>query len=248
MEKSQEAAYVSEQRTLFITDLHGCLKELEKLFNLMDFNPKHDNLICLGDLMDRGPYSYEIYRLFRSLKDQMQSRCLILMGNHDDMMLHANDNEVIYDRWMRNRGDLTLQSFSNNNADISEAYPWFQTLPLYYETEQFICAHAGLVADRPEENSPHDLFWDREMAHGRPYHGKLVFYGHTTCSNAYLRDKSGNDTALQPGKIYTLPAFGQICLDTGCVYGGKLTGLVLVGDQFQIHCVSCQQLNGYCED
>lgn len=247
MQSSSGASEHKTHRILFVTDTHGCLKELNKLLERMELDLERDSLICLGDLMDRGPYSYETYQRFRALKEKMGERCIILMGNHDDMMLHAFDTDVIYDRWMRNRGDLTLKSFEENGSDISTAYPWFSQLPLYYETDRFICAHAGLVADRPEDNSPYDLFWDREMAYGRPYAGKMVFYGHTTSRDAFMRDENGNEKSLQEGKVYHLPYRGQICLDTGCVYGGKLTGLILVGGQFQIYCVPCLQAGGYCE-
>lgn len=42
-------------RTIVVTDIHGCLAELESVWEQAQFDPKKDRLICLGDLMDRGP-------------------------------------------------------------------------------------------------------------------------------------------------------------------------------------------------
>ena len=69
---------------------------------------------------------------------------------------------------MRNRGDITLASFGENGHDVREYYRWFGQMVPYYETADFICAHAGLVKEDPAENSLHDLVWDRHMAEGAP--------------------------------------------------------------------------------
>ena len=235
----------SFEKTVLITDLHGCYRELTRLLGLAQFDPEKDRLICLGDLMDRGPYSYEVYRYIRGLKEDVGENCILILGNHDDMMIHHHGDPVVYNRWMRNRGDLTLKSFAENGCDILEQRDWFRQMRLYYETEDFICAHAGLVQDRPEENSVHDLIWDRELAKGRYYGGKLLFYGHTTFDEPVFRDELNITKVLRPGVKYPLPQRGSIGFDTGCVYGGSLTAVVIEGDSFRIYQVPCMQENGY---
>ena len=44
-------------KTIVVTDIHGCLEELESVLAQAGFDSEADKLICLGDLMDRGPYS-----------------------------------------------------------------------------------------------------------------------------------------------------------------------------------------------
>ena len=105
----------------------------------------------------------------------------------------------------------------------------------YYENEDAIFVHAGLVHEKPEENSMHDLIWDREMAHGRQYDGKLVIFGHTETEEVTYR--SPDDTKLQmlPGEIYELPKQGCINMDTGCVYGQKLSALVIENGTIRVY-------------
>ena len=89
--------------------------------------------------------------------------------------------------------------------------------------------------EKPEENSMHDLIWDREMAHGRQYDGKLVIFGHTETEEVTYR--SPDDTKLQmlPGEIYELPKQGCINMDTGCVYGQKLSALVIENGTIRVY-------------
>ena len=74
------------------------------------FDPETDKLICLGDLMDRGPYSFGVFDRFRSLKRKMGERCIMILGDHDDMMMNSFYDPVVYARWMRNQGQTTLDT------------------------------------------------------------------------------------------------------------------------------------------
>ena len=57
-------------KTIVVTDIHGCLEELESVWAQAGFDPETDKLICLGDLMDRGPYSFGVFDRFRSLRSE----------------------------------------------------------------------------------------------------------------------------------------------------------------------------------
>ena len=50
-------------KTIVVTDIHGCLEELESVLAQAGFDSEADKLICLGDLMDRGPYSFGVFDL-----------------------------------------------------------------------------------------------------------------------------------------------------------------------------------------
>lgn len=76
-------------RTIIIGDIHGCYRELVKLLEKVKFDRKADRLISLGDLMDRGTQSYEVFDFFRHLKTETGDRCVIIRGNHEDMMMNA---------------------------------------------------------------------------------------------------------------------------------------------------------------
>ena len=54
-------------RTIIVGDIHGCYKELKKLLKKVSFHEDEDWLISLGDLMDRGRQSYEVFDFFENL-------------------------------------------------------------------------------------------------------------------------------------------------------------------------------------
>ena len=108
-----------------------------------------------------------------------------------------------------NGGLNTIESYGGPNGGIPEDhYEFLKSLPLYYETEEYIFVHAGLRDGlRIEEQDERDLLWIREDFIQSPYnHGKRVIYGHTPTRRP----------VVQPNKIG---------IDTGAVYGGTLTCL-----------------------
>ena len=109
-------------KTIVVTDIHGCLEELESVWAQAGFDPETDKLICLGDLMDRGPYSFGVFDRFRSLKRKMGERCIMILGNHDDMMMNSFYGPVVYARWMRNQGQTTLDSFEEHHCDLENSF------------------------------------------------------------------------------------------------------------------------------
>ncbi|MGQ0708622.1 MAG: symmetrical bis(5'-nucleosyl)-tetraphosphatase [Rhodoferax sp.] len=62
-----------------IGDIQGCDDALARLFDCIDFSPSRDDLVVLGDLVNRGPASEQVLRRLSAL--QGSARCLL--GNHD---------------------------------------------------------------------------------------------------------------------------------------------------------------------
>ena len=48
-------------RTIIIGDIHGCFKELVLLLEKVQFDQGRDLLISLGDMIDRGPRSFQVF-------------------------------------------------------------------------------------------------------------------------------------------------------------------------------------------
>ena len=84
-------------KTIVVTDIHGCLEELESVWAQAGFDPETDKLICLGDLMDRGPYSFE---------------CSIAFATRP---AGRGGAVVIYDFWS-DRGDAVMNSFRQSSG------------------------------------------------------------------------------------------------------------------------------------
>lgn len=216
----------NNMRTIIIGDIHGCYREFEALLDKAAFEAQDDRLILLGDLIDRGPDSFSVLKKALELKADMGERFVCLMGNHEDLAVDAVDTG---DRslWNSNGGGISRKSFYKAGSRIQRYAGYLRSLPLYYETGDWICVHAGISSKGPKETRRDIFLWDRGIAYGEPYCGKLLIYGHTPMKAVTYQDGAGGVSAI-PQRIWRrLPVTGSICLDTGCVYGGRLSAMVI---------------------
>jgi len=213
-------------RTLVITDLHGCLDECKNLLAKMGFDEETDTLVNLGDTIDRGPKIYETFVFLRELKERMGDRCVLIRGNHEQMLLDAawtgGRNK---DLWYYNKGDKTVFSFLHHKHRYQEYLDWYEDMPYYYVTDKYNCVHASLLDPDPEKNETDTLLWGRDTA----YEGKLVLTGHTPY-RAPIFFQGESYGRIQEDVWTVLPETGMIALDTGCVYGNRLTGMTIRDD------------------
>ncbi|MFW6008975.1 MAG: metallophosphoesterase, partial [archaeon] len=72
------------KRILTFSDIHGQLDKLNKLLKIINYNPKEDLLIGLGDYVDRGIQNVELLYEIKKLKEQ---GAIFLRGNHDHLTL-----------------------------------------------------------------------------------------------------------------------------------------------------------------
>ena len=211
-------------RTIVIGDVHGCYEELmvlmRKLKGENEYNEETDKLIFLGDYVDRGPDSKKVVDYVRELQKN-NDKVIALCGNHEDMMIkfHAN----ISKSWIYNGFEATIKSYKRNEEDIKDAVDWMITLPIYHEDDHFVYVHAGVVPGVPMgEQDPEDLLWTREEFIFNPKkHDKKVIFGHTP--SLYVKNNH---------YPYSTEA-ENFCIDTGCVYGGRLTALIIEDDEIK---------------
>ena len=199
-----------------IGDIHGCLSRLEDLMLQIDIDGKEDTLVFIGDYIDRGPDSKGVIDYILEMKRTIE-RVICLMGNHERMFLDYLMRRYDEELFLSNGGVSTLASYGLNGkgrgrdgALPDEHRQFFTDLLLYYETESYIFAHAGLRSAIPlTEQDPEDLLWIREDFIRSNYDfGKTVVFGHTPLFKPLI----------EPNKIG---------IDTGAVYGGKLTCIEL---------------------
>ena len=208
-------------RTVVIGDIHGCYNELEQLLLDLEsnqvYNKNTDRLIFLGDYIDRGKDSKKVVRFIRSLQRDNEN-VIALKGNHEDMCV----NYYKYGRldWKINGANKTIKSY-HGHKELRRDLNWMEHLPLYYEDEHFIYVHAGIDANKPmSEQSNYHLLWVREpFLWSTTKQDKRVVFGHTPSQLAIESDKP----------YYTLA--DNIGIDTGCVFGGKLTALIIDDDK-----------------
>lgn len=199
-----------------IGDIHGRLDKLQAVMEQVEpeIDPVQDTLIFLGDYIDRGPCSFEVVEYLIRLKERF-SDIVFLKGNHEEMLeLYLNGvDRTIY---LMNGGHQTLENYLEH-AVQTEPNPipmahrhFFSSLALFHETEEHIFVHAGLREKVPIElQKNEDLLWIREkFIYSTFDFPKRVVFGHTPFT----------EPLVMPNKIG---------IDTGAVYGNKLTCLKL---------------------
>ncbi|ASA22807.1 metallophosphoesterase family protein [Paenibacillus donghaensis] len=236
-------------RTLVVSDIHGCIEEFNALLKLMGYHPPHDQLVLLGDYVDRGPDSRAVVERVMELSREWGA--VVLGGNHDKMAYDAlmNEDDKLDTHWMTNGGFHTLMSYCapelagpvfgwkeymDVKAKMKQEYghhlEFLGSLPLYHETEAYIFVHAGIdpSLDDWRNTAPYDFIWIREKFFQVPLPdaGKSVVFGHTSTESLH-------GTA----EIWFSPEGDKIGIDGGCAYGHQLNGLEISAEGLRSYCV-----------
>ena len=207
------------QKIFVIGDIHGCFDKLCALMNKIPINFNQDQLIFIGDYIDRGSNSLEVVDYLIDLKKRVPG-IIFLKGNHEDMLENYLDGSDRF-TYLLNGGQRTLDAYLNRTKNPGR-YPvppahmeFFGSLRLYYLTDDYIFVHAGLRKKVPlESQKTVDLLWIRDEFISTAFNfGKRVIFGHTPFT----------EPLVQANKIG---------IDTGAVYGNRLTCVQLPEIEF----------------
>lgn len=219
-----------------IGDVHGRYDLLLKLLDKIDADiadlPEETEviLVFLGDYIDRGLQSRQVFDLLMS--DRMQAYTpVFLMGNHEESVLRFREDATFGREWARFGGGETLYSYglqppssaSGANPDawhavwsqFREVFPpahldFVQSMQHYVIIGDYLFVHAGL---RPnvaiEDQSVDDMLWIRDTFltddETFPY---LVVHGHTPAHAPYIDNRRmGLDTGAFSSGILTAAKF-----------------------------------------
>jgi hypothetical protein len=200
-------------RTIVIGDIHGCYDELKDLLALVKLRPD-DSVIAVGDLIVKGPKNAEV--LDRFIADD---RFSAVIGNHD---------RALRQYWRGEPQSLTKeQKETASQLELQgERYSdYLRSLPFTINLGSHLVVHAGVRPGVPlRRQMVTDLTEIRTMGanpssrRGLPwykvYRGRrIVVFGHWPSKAPRLAPRA-------------------IGLDTGCVYGGRLTGYIIESNQF----------------
>lgn len=227
-----------------IGDVHGCYDELCELLALLGYKvtagdrevtagerheaapvlevsaPDDRRVIFVGDLVDRGPRTPDVLRLVMHMVGAGQAFCV--PGNHDDK----------FRRWLQGRKvklthglETSARQMEHETAAFKRAVAEFidsRDTHLWLDDGKLVVAHAGILEEYIGTSSGKErhfcLYGDttgERDEHGLPirynwaaeYHGDAaIIYGHTPIPEPRWLNNT-------------------LCIDTGCVFGGRLTAL-----------------------
>lgn len=122
-------------RLFAVGDLQGCREPLERLLDDVKFNPKKDELWCVGDLVNRGPDSLGTLRLLYEMRDSIK----VVLGNHDLHLL-----AIAYGQ-KKPKGHEELLNIVEAK-DGKTLLKWLRQQPLFYwdQERDIAMSHAGL--------------------------------------------------------------------------------------------------------
>jgi hypothetical protein len=198
------------RRTLIVGDVHGCRTEVEALLAAVGFVPHGDRLVFVGDVVVRGPDPRGTLALARRLEAR------IVRGNHEQKLLAGR------------AGTTRLGPEHQRVADLLSADDWrtLEATPLWLDLPEHEAkvVHAGVVPGLAVPSTPPEA---------------LLRMRTIDRNGRWSDDRDGG--ALW-GSLYTGPPhviFGHNAgdepqlhrwatgIDTGCVYGRRLTGMLL---------------------
>ncbi len=165
-------------RTWVIPDVHGCLITLRTLVEDLIVLHKNDELIFLGDIIDRGPDSKGVMDYLMSLSAN-GTPTHVIRGNHEDYMAKVYREEMSkagfrkmlglksasFRDWMLYGGEETMQSFSafNVSAIPLKYIEWIESLDYYMKWKNFLIVHAGFNFELDDIFSDtQSMMWIRE--------------------------------------------------------------------------------------
>ena len=225
-------------RNIIIGDIHGCSQAFHALLKKVKL-VGDDRLILLGDLFDRGPDSFEVFRTVRQLAGTMEEDFVLLRGNHEDYLLNPKLTLMQRFVWERVGRGTTVASFKAHGDRMENAIPWLdQRCQMYYQGEGFQCVHAGILVDPIEANDPQTMIHDHNVVKKNRYAGPLTITGHIALQEpTYFAGDEKTTETLAYGETLPLPETGVICIDTGCGKGGRLTAMIIENDQYRLESV-----------
>ncbi len=200
-------------RLIAIGDIHGCPREFEELLDKLELT-KHDRVILLGDLVNRGPDSARVIALARA-----HAR-LALLGNHELRLL--NYRKTGDPTHLKKSDYETLKQLNHKDWAYLSAMP----LTFHDASHGIVLVHGGFLPHQP---------WRRQPA-------RIVTRIQVVAKDGTPLKRAEDPAAPHWSELWSGPPFvvyghtprpdvsrlkWSLGIDTGCVLGGSLTACIL---------------------
>ncbi len=201
----------TSQRALIIGDIHGCWDELRDLLDAAALTSE-DRIISVGDMVDRGPASEQVWRFFAE-----HSQTDAIVGNHEQKCL----------RW--HRGELRpalsqrITRRQHGEAAWAEACAWFATLPRSLDVANVRVVHGFWQPGRSLEEQ-HPTVLTGTMSGAKrvaklPRSWYELYDGDRPLVVGHAIYHDDGSPLIWRDRVYGV--------DTGCVHGMTLTGILV---------------------
>lgn len=240
------------KNTWIFGDVHGEIDKLKKCIEFIDLK-EGDEIISLGDLVDRGEYSFEVIDYCIELQNKY--KCIFIRGNHD---YHFYSGLISGEYLLYNQGCMeTLRSYIHNTKsfkqlclncqfrieDIPKSHQLFfkNQRPYYIDQDNNCFVHGGFNRHHLIENTGKihgdisDLWWDRDLLHSaRSYNSMKDKTYKFKNKNNFKEIFIGHTPTTYFGSSTPLNVANIWDLDTGCgkSYDAKLTIMNLHTKEF----------------
>ncbi len=199
-----------------IGDIHGCYNTLKLLFEEIKTRFPGVPIYSVGDLVDRGKFSFEVVEFIK------ENEIVFTAGNHDLMFYYffTKPSHPIAKAWIYNGSETTMDSYSDHMDIVRDHLAVIIKAPLFLDLEDCFISHAGIssyykkifktdILNTPADltdvlnddlNSQHGVLWNRDLLLNL---GKLQIVGHTIQQDVNYDEKSNAlyiDTSAFSGK------------------------------------------------
>jgi serine/threonine protein phosphatase 1 len=216
------------RRVYAIGDIHGCDAQLGNLYGVIveDLARRPVDaalLLHIGDYVDRGADTAGVLRRLLRGPPVPGLQVVNLVGNHDETMLHAlsGDRPAATD-WLFAGGRPALESYGIDPDSPRESWPenvpgehldFLRGLTLTHREGGYFFVHGGIRPGVPlDQQAREDLLRMRQpFLYSEMDFGAVVVHGHSPVKEPVVRHN-------------------RIAIDTGAVFGGKMTCVVLEGE------------------
>jgi len=205
------------KKTYVLGDVHGCYHTLLKLIKKLE---KNSTMIFVGDLVDKGNFSKQVVQYV------IDNHHSCILGNHEYLMLKHIKEAILegnISEWSSKKsfgGYKSIQNYQDDMKTLDKHLSWIKTLPQYIIKDKFFITHGfglpyykrkdeltskiALMSNRLSEKENWSWDWEREYEK----YDIVNIYGHEVVEKIDIT------------KNY-------IGIDTGCVYGERLSAIEL---------------------
>ena len=210
-------------RTIIYGDIHGCLEEFKILREELKIT-NEDTEILVGDLLDRGPFSNEVLTFVR------EEKIGLVLGNHEYKYIrYKKHDELSKQTGKKNPMLFNEQKLSIYENISDEDMAYLEAAPFFIKIDNTVILHAGITNKIDLENANKKELESLLRIRTLDENQKTLVLGQTTWNARFWSEwYDGNQGVI----VYGHEVFDKVKIDnysfgidTGCVYGGKLTAL-----------------------